>query len=206
MVAEERFLKSYKIHALQAVGWEGVWGLALLCTGLAVVYQVPYGPDRCGGVGPWGGGAGARDCLENTWAAVGEIGGNGVLFAALVGNLVSISMFNFCGISVTKALSATHRTVLDSVRTMAIWGVSLALGWQTFEPLQVVGFATLLSGTLVYNELLTLPCLPRPAPAEEADKAWPAPESLSTPFLEEGRGPGGACCQGAAAAGAGRVV
>mmetsp|Transcript_39629 Transcript_39629/g.105508 ORF Transcript_39629/g.105508 Transcript_39629/m.105508 type:complete len:161 (-) Transcript_39629:714-1196(-) len=111
MVAEERFLKSYKIHALQAVGWEGVWGLALLCTGLAVVYQVPYGPDRCGGVGPWGGGAGARDCLENTWAAVGEIGGNGVLFAALVGNLVSISMFNFCGISVTKALSATHRTV-----------------------------------------------------------------------------------------------
>mmetsp|Transcript_39622 Transcript_39622/g.105480 ORF Transcript_39622/g.105480 Transcript_39622/m.105480 type:complete len:91 (-) Transcript_39622:1242-1514(-) len=47
MVAEERFLKSYKIHALQAVGWEGVWGLALLCTGLAVVYQVGVEVGRC---------------------------------------------------------------------------------------------------------------------------------------------------------------
>lgn len=53
------------------------------------------------------------------------------------GTIVSIAFFNFAGISVTKELSATTRMVLDSVRTLVIWLVSLALSWQDFHLLQV---------------------------------------------------------------------
>ena len=51
-------------------------------------------------------------------------------------------------------MSATTRMVLDSVRTLVIWGVSLAVGWQTFHALQLLGFAVLVSGMCVYNGLL----------------------------------------------------
>jgi hypothetical protein len=35
-------------------------------------------------------------------------------------------------------MSATHRMILDSLRTIVIWGVSLMVGWQSFNYLQLV--------------------------------------------------------------------
>jgi len=67
--------------------------------------------------------------------------------------------FNFFGLSVTKTLSATTRMVLDSVRTFIIWGISLAIGWQEFQYLQIIGFVFLLLGTFVYNKIIPIPCL-----------------------------------------------
>ena len=34
----------------------------------------------------------------------------------------------------------------------------MALGWESFLPLELVGFFMLVGGTLVYNEILVLPC------------------------------------------------
>ena len=51
-------------------------------------------------------------------------------------------------------MSATTRMVLDSVRTLVIWGVSLGVGWQKFQFLQLIGFLILVTGMCVYNDLL----------------------------------------------------
>merc|ERR1712062_887130 len=67
------------------------------------------------------------------------------------------AFFNFAGISVTKEMSATTRMVLDSVRTLVIWGVSLALGWQQFQYLQLIGFASLVTGMCIYNDIVFAP-------------------------------------------------
>lgn len=56
-------------------------------------------------------------------------------------------------------MSATTRMVLDSVRTLVIWGVSLGVGWQTFHLLQLAGFVILVMGMCIYNDLLIAPCL-----------------------------------------------
>lgn len=73
------------------------------------------------------------------------------------GNVVSIAFFNFAGISVTKELSATTRMVLDSVRTLFIWLITLFLAWQDFQILQLVGFVILLSGMCLYNNIIIVP-------------------------------------------------
>lgn len=41
--------------------------------------------------------------------------------------------------------------VLDSGRTLIIWVISLALQWQAFYPLQIIGFVLLVIGMGVYN-------------------------------------------------------
>ena len=49
------------------------------------------------------------------------------------GNILSIAVFNFCGITITKEMSATTRQVLDGGRVIIIWAVSLAVRWQPFD-------------------------------------------------------------------------
>lgn len=71
----------------------------------------------------------------------------------------SIAFFNFFGISVTKAMSASHRMVLDSLRTVAVLTCSVALGWEQFHAEQLAGFFFLLLGTGMYNEIVTFPAL-----------------------------------------------
>lgn len=57
----------------------------------------------------------------------------------------------------TKELTATTRMVLDSVRTLVIWAVSMAIGWQNFFVLQLGGFVILLVGMMLYNDIIILP-------------------------------------------------
>jgi uncharacterized membrane protein YoaK (UPF0700 family) len=100
----------------------------------------------------------------------------------LLGNVLSIAFFNFAGISVTKELSATTRMVLDSGRTLIIWVVSLALQWQSFFPLQIVGFALLVIGMGIYNgvwELIIRQIISRPPISNERSQLLPSYEDVS---------------------------
>ena len=60
---------------------------------------------------------------------------------------ISISLFNFFGLSVTRHVSATARSLTDTCRTLSIWLVSLTLGWERLlwpiSLLQVLGFSLL---------------------------------------------------------------
>lgn len=59
----------------------------------------------------------------------------------------SIGSFNFFGLSVTTRVSATTRSTIDTCRTLGIWLVSLAVGWERLawpiSLLQIAGFALL---------------------------------------------------------------
>lgn len=54
-------------------------------------------------------------------------------------------------------MSATSRSTIDTCRTLFIWIVSLGLGWETFKWLQVVGFALLVYGTFLFNDIVRPP-------------------------------------------------
>jgi hypothetical protein len=65
--------------------------------------------------------------------------------------------FNFFGLSVTRTVSATARSTIDTCRTLFIWIVSLGLGWESFKWLQVLGFALLVYGTFLFNNIVKPP-------------------------------------------------
>ena len=54
-------------------------------------------------------------------------------------------------------VNASTRMVLDSLRTMVIWGFSLAIGWEKFCWVQIIGFVVLLGGTFVFNGVVHVP-------------------------------------------------
>jgi len=151
MVYEEKYITKYNVPALKAVGWEGTFGFLTLSTLLIPFYFIP--------VGGFFGDANPRHVFEDVYDGLYQLAHNAQLAGAFSLTVVSIAFFNFAGISVTKEMSATTRMVLDSVRTLVIWGVSLGVGWQGFHLLQLVGFAILVIGMCIYNDLLIVPCL-----------------------------------------------
>lgn len=147
MVYEERYVAGLDIPALQAVGWEGFFGFSILGLLLVPMYYIQVMPPFNNN---------ARGVLEDLPDALVQMKNNYQLIMAIIGTIVSIAFFNFAGISVTKEISATTRMVLDSVRTLVIWVISLALSWQKFHYLQIFGFAGLLFGMCLYNNILIL--------------------------------------------------
>lgn len=145
MVYEQKFLNQYDVPALFAVGLEGLFGMTILSLLMIPMYYIHV--PRTFSTNPEG-------RLEDVFFAWKEIQEDPVIAIALGGTVVSIAFFNFAGVSVTKELSATTRMVLDSVRTLVIWVVSIPLFGEQFIPIQILGFALLLLGMFVYNDII----------------------------------------------------
>ncbi|NXG75625.1 S35F6 protein, partial [Baryphthengus martii] len=149
--------------SLEKVGWpwhgnyptppRGFFGFIILALLLVPMYYIPAGAFS----------GNPRRVLEDALDAFCQVGHQPLISLALLGNISSIAFFNFAGISVTKEISATTRMVLDSLRTLVIWVISLALGWETFHGLEILGFGVLLTGAALYNGLhrSLLACWPR---------------------------------------------
>lgn len=145
MVVEEKYMGEQDIPALQAIGWEGIFGCIGISLALIPLNYITASPPFADN---------SHGTLEATREALLEIGSNSKLLIAVIGIAFSIAFFNFAGISVTKEMSATTRMILDSVRTIVIWAFCLAFQWQVFHYMQLIGFVVLLIGMACYNNIV----------------------------------------------------
>ena len=100
--------------------------------------------------------------IEDTRFAFEQMWDNKALLVVYIFYVVSIALYNIVGINLTKLVSSTARAVVDTVRTVFIWGFFLFFTpvdgtKEDFHILQFIGFIFLVCGTLVYNEIVTLP-------------------------------------------------
>jgi len=150
MTYEQLFVQGLNVPPLQAVGWEGVFGLSFIGIALIPMYFIPWhfpsGPDF------WENHHHIR--FEDVIDAVHQIFYIPSLTAAFFGSVVSIAFFNYAGLSVTKEANATTRMVLDSSRTVPIWLFGLVVKWQKFNFYQPIGFLFLVIGLFMYYNLI----------------------------------------------------
>ncbi|KAL3994450.1 EamA-like transporter family protein [Acanthocheilonema viteae] len=150
MVIEQKIVSELNAPPLLVVGLEGLFGLAILTFLLFPMYYIRV--PSIFSTNPY-------HRLEDIFDAFREIKSNPWIGCALLLTMISIAFFNFAGISVTKELSATTRMVLDSVRILLIWLVSIPFFDEHFIPLQLLGFALLILGMFVYNDIFFGPYL-----------------------------------------------
>lgn len=172
MVVEEKFV-SGNVHPLQAVGWEGFWGALMLGSLLYPLSHFNVGPRFSPNL-PF-------HTMEDVIDGLLQMKNDHTIIFATLGNMISIACFNFFGISVTKNMAATTRMVLDSMRTIVIWAWSIGVGWQSFVPLQLVGFNSLLVGMAWYNKIL----LPKFLKPSDGDDYQPVPSESGGAVQDE---------------------
>ena len=155
MIVEERYVKGYNIPSLQAVGWEGVFGLFLIIILLIPMYFVPWhvpsGPDF------WQ----DQTRFEDTIDAFYQIFYIPTLSFDFFAIIISIALFNLCGLSVTREVNVTTRVILDNVRIVFVLLIGLAFQWQKFNFYQPIGCALVIIGTFIYCNVVLAPCIQR---------------------------------------------
>ncbi|KAG6005511.1 hypothetical protein E4U21_007905 [Claviceps maximensis] len=143
-VLEEWMLENSTIAPIKVVGWEGLFGFSVTVL-VMIVMHLFVGRTDAGKYGPFDLAEGFRQMSQhNIWIS-----------SVLI--MISIGGFNYFGLSVTRSVSATSRSTIDTCRTLFIWIVSLGLGWETFKFLQIIGFAMLVYSTFVFNGLVNPP-------------------------------------------------
>jgi len=150
LVYEEKFVNKHDIPALKAVGWEGIFGFMVLGTLMIPLYYIrtpAFSQDD------------PENRLENLAGAFHQLKDNPVILVACLVNLFAIGILNFAGISVTKELSATTRVVLSNLRTILVYIITLALKWQAFHALQLLGLFFLILGMCIYNNIIVAPLI-----------------------------------------------
>jgi len=166
-VTEELFIKGYAASPSRVVGSEGVWGITYMIFILFLFYFIP-GQDN-----------GSYENFADTMFKIVKSPFPLDVWGSIY--LVSIGCYNFFGTTMTGQLSAVHRTLVDALRTAAVWGVELAVfyatqdsacspqgrsngqcfgvEWGPHSYLQLIGFVVLLFGTLMYNAIIKVPGL-----------------------------------------------
>jgi len=152
MVVEEIFVKGHGAPPEQVVGSEGLWGIILMIGVLLVMGNIK-GSDS--------------GAYENAGESVHMLAGSSQLDIFVFFYLISISFFNFFGVTIAGKLSAVHRTINDAMRTMIIWSVEIFVGycisedygtkWQPHTYMQLLGFALLVLGNLLKSAIIKIP-------------------------------------------------
>jgi hypothetical protein len=111
-VIEDKIMKTYSIEAMLAVGWEGFFGTFTILLALPVIAYFPSIPLTI--IPP-----------------ASELTSPVLLASFLI--MFSIASFNYFGLSVTRSISATARSTIDTCRTLGIWVGSVMLGWEKIK-------------------------------------------------------------------------
>ncbi|KAI0014141.1 hypothetical protein F4779DRAFT_612951 [Xylariaceae sp. FL0662B] len=143
-VLEEFILERSNIEPVEVVGWEGLFGLAVTLIGMLVLH-LTIGRTEAGRYGMF-------DMVEG----FRQMSQKAILVASFL-TMISIGGFNYFGLAVTRKVSATSRSTIDTCRTLFIWIVSLGLRWESFKWLQVVGFVLLVYFTFLFNGIVKPP-------------------------------------------------
>ncbi|KAK6200945.1 putative UDP-galactose transporter [Scheffersomyces amazonensis] len=145
-VIEEHILDKHPIVPLQIVYSEGFFGCAILLVGmiiLSIIVGAIQSPEQF------------EESPFNLVEAVSQVVHSKQVFLSSICIMISIAIFNYCGITLTHELSATARSTIDTCRTLLVWILAILMGWEQFHLLQFFGFAVLVFGTLCFNGILT---------------------------------------------------
>lgn len=141
-VVEEFILEKYSMEPLNVVMWEGVFGTSITLFGSLVISAIFLNKHSTTG------------SMFNLGEGFGQLFGNKAVLISSVVIMFMMSTFNVTGMTVTRLISATSRSTIDTSRTVGIWLVSLLIGWEKFQFLQLAGFLLLVYGTLLFNGII----------------------------------------------------
>ncbi|KCV69544.1 hypothetical protein H696_03965 [Fonticula alba] len=117
-VVEEKILGKYDAPPMLAIGLEGLFG------GLSTAFLMPIFHFAIG-VNDF------ASMFDMKFAFMRLFDSPAILIST-IGSVISISFFNFFGLSVTKFMSATSRSTIDAMRTLFVWMFSLIFGWEAY--------------------------------------------------------------------------
>ena len=165
---EQSLFNRFYLQPMEVVGYEGLFGTLLCLIALAILSSThcSFGISACVYDGN------GEGFIEGWNAFVEGLTSSAFLICLTVLAFISVAIYNVSSVSVTKYINALARVIGTNIKIILIWiagiVVTVTLGrehpnykWESLNVivivLQLVGFALLVVGNLVYNEIIRLP-------------------------------------------------
>ena len=152
-IVEEQLLHDISAPVTFVVGLEGIYGL-IFCSVLMPIMGMDWIPS---------------DLYEDSIDTFIMIGNNPVILVVVCLYIICIFGFNIAGMTITDYVNAMLRNVMEPLRMITVWIVSVCLYYITdkaigeklglFTILEVFGFVLLISGFLLYTKVIKIPQL-----------------------------------------------
>lgn len=147
-VVEEYLLSNLNMSSIRVVAWEGLFGMLHCFVWVFPLVQILPGRDH----------GKMEDIIDAAYMTVHS----STIAIMIIADMGIMLLYNWCGMEVTNALSASHRVVMETLRTVAIWVADLFLfyvvtngkfgeEWTNYSYVQIIGFLLLVAGSVMYN-------------------------------------------------------
>ncbi|KAJ1931825.1 hypothetical protein EC988_009660, partial [Linderina pennispora] len=142
-VVEEAIFAHYTIEPILLAGFEGMFGLVTIA-GFFSVFYLATGSKYAGG-------------LLDIPLAVHQMVATPRVLQTMLMFWVSRAFAYYFSLAFTRYMGATSRLTVDLCRTVIVWTISLAMGWEAFSYVRAVGFSVLVYGYVAYDGSAKLP-------------------------------------------------
>ena len=150
---QEKLLDNFEINPLQMVGMESMMG-AIVCTVLLCITSlIPCThPEFCNALD--------KQPIDSPPHSLFDLGLN-YAWVYFMLTAISVMIFNFVGLIITKYAGSVFRVILDTLRTIVIWVISIIIRFESLSPpikivFEIIGFVLLILGNLIYNEIIVI--------------------------------------------------
>lgn len=180
-VVEEKFLRDATSPPMTIVAFEGLWGLIFCSFIFMPIAQFLPGDEGNG-------------FHEDSLSSFVMLGHSLRLVLVTLGYAFGIHLYNIFGMYITDITNALTRNVMDPLRTMLVWVMSLFIyyviskdlgeKWTPWSFLELGGFIVMSGGVLTFNGAFPFPWLMGRRPPPEKEDTTSAEVSLLK--MEEG--------------------
>jgi hypothetical protein len=155
----------------EVVGFEGFWGLSLSTFVIMPLSNIL--PSNAG-----------EGIYENSIESFVMLSRSHKVIIVFVVYVLAVAVYNQSGMIVTAWSGAVYRTLFEALRSVAVWILSVCIYYiwpesGAGEPIGFIclleggGFVTMLTGTLIYNQMIELPCFEYKTEIQSVEVAVP---------------------------------
>ncbi|KNC23705.1 hypothetical protein FF38_01213 [Lucilia cuprina] len=148
MVYEEKFLKACNVPILQAIGWQGLFGLFItLFLGVFMNFLptpiIPFNDS-------------SRGVFDDLMDVFSQLRSNPWLVVALSLFIVTSLLYGYTSLCIIRFSSSANLVLAESVRSYLVWLIALLLEWEYLNLVSIIGFLILQMGLITYRRAILL--------------------------------------------------
>lgn len=148
MVYEEKYLKACNIPILQAIGWQGFYGIIIttilgVCMNFLPTPVTPFNDS-------------SRGVFDDLMDVFSQLRSNNWLVLALCLFIVTTLLHGYAALSIIRFSSTANLILADSIRSYLVWLVALLYQWEYLNVISILGFVILQMGLITYRRAIVL--------------------------------------------------
>lgn len=148
MVYEEKFFKACNVPILQAIGWQGFYGILItillgICTNFLPTPINPFNDS-------------SRDVFDDLMDVLKQLQSNSWLVLAISLFIITSLVYGYSSLCIIRFSSSANLVLAESIRSYIVWMVALLLEWEYLNFVSIIGFLILQFGLITYRRAILL--------------------------------------------------